>query len=460
MLPAAGGPATPADAAQPEGDAPVISQLRTPLAATRAVVSFAAAPQALDAPPRLLLSRTESFRATQLQSSRQATPAGSDREAGTPPQPWPSSSLLRVVSPALDLPGAAPQEQQQQPAPLGRTIRAQTLSLAVSDRKAGSNNGKQQKGGQQEGSSRRAAAAAATAPAAAQGLTLAAALQQACQQQGREPEGLQRAVLASSGVSETGDAQQLQRYSRLHTLDLSDSLLRSIAGLEPLAALTALDLSAAPLSQLHDLRAGCFQQLQALSLSYCSVPAEQLLGRGSPLAGLASLRCLELAGMGLSELPARLGSFAALQQLDLSRNRLRERNLHGLAALPELLQLVLAHNAVACWPTRQQEQEQEQQRVLVSETAASPELPGPASTPAPAIAPEAATDLQHPGPPCAATERPDSAPGTLGSLRFSYSFSRFGRNDSGPSPSSMRAAAASPGTAHATSGTSEPTASA
>ncbi len=369
-------------------------------------------PQTLDASPRLLLSRTESFRASQLQSSRQATPPGSQhqQEAGTPPQRWPSS-LVRVASPSLDLPSPLPQEQQQ-PAPLGRPIRAQALSLDIPDKKAGSSRGKEERGGQLEGGSRRAAAAAAAAAVAHGGPTLSAALQQACRQQGREPEGLQQALLASSGVAEAGDAQQIQRYSRLHTLDLSDSHLASMAALEPLAALTALDLSAAPLAQLQDLRPGAFQQLQALSLSYCSVPAEQLLGRSSPLAGLASLRSLQLAGMGLRELPAQLGPFAALQLLDLSGNLLRAGALQGLAALPELAQLVLAHNAVACWPTRQlqQEQEQEQQQGLVFEVAASPELPGPASTPMPATCgAEAAAGPQHPGTPCAAAQRPGSA---------------------------------------------------
>ncbi|KAF8072588.1 hypothetical protein HT031_000248 [Scenedesmus sp. PABB004] len=198
---------------------------------------------------------------------------------------------------------------------------------------------------------------------------------------------------ASPAAAGSSDAPQLAQFCSLTHVDVSDNRLACVAALAWLPALEQLAASANQLSSLQGLARvlavkedeeedeeeegpelaqqqqglerqgpgaapppppppprcpGGFACLSVLDVSFNAVPALQLLGPGSPLAGLprrAALAALHAAANGLCGLPPVLArGFDRLALLDLGANRLRGDALAPLGQLPALEWLVLDDN--------------------------------------------------------------------------------------------------------------------
>lgn len=142
----------------------------------------------------------------------------------------------------------------------------------------------------------------------------------------------------------------LKLLKSLKSLILENNGLEDISPFGHLETLQSLNVACNKLRNMPTLSSGLFYKLQALDVSYNSIPVSDILSCDCDWARLPSLRKLDLSGNQLKCLPEVVGSFPALVQLCLEFNQLTGQCLRPLARLPVLESLSLAENHISDIP--------------------------------------------------------------------------------------------------------------
>lgn len=161
-----------------------------------------------------------------------------------------------------------------------------------------------------------------------------------------QPQDAIKAKLNGVGLSHVKQGD-FKFFVNLSSLELADNLL-NLEDLMTFPSLTDLSLMCNQITDLPLLTPGSFAKLEQLNLSYNKIPATCI----SELAALPSLIHLDLASNGLCTLPTDLSAFKNLRELSLAGNNFSSDSVmfmpskifKALSTISKLKKLNLAHN--------------------------------------------------------------------------------------------------------------------
>ncbi|KAK7199634.1 Leucine Rich repeat/Leucine rich repeat/Leucine Rich Repeat [Novymonas esmeraldas] len=163
-----------------------------------------------------------------------------------------------------------------------------------------------------------------------------------------EPEEVSAVALQSSQLS-SSVAEDLQYFTHLTSLDLSDNRLRlgHVLSLPRVEEVHLVCNSIASLAEVPQCGGGSLDTITTLDLAYNRIPAHHL----SYLGAFTALQQLDLSHNGLRTLPRDLSSLAHLTHIALEANELSAPDVFlALGTMPALVEMNLAKNRLSAVP--------------------------------------------------------------------------------------------------------------
>ncbi|CBZ29414.1 conserved hypothetical protein [Leishmania mexicana MHOM/GT/2001/U1103] len=163
-----------------------------------------------------------------------------------------------------------------------------------------------------------------------------------------DPEEVTHVVLQSSQLS-SSIAEDLQYFTHLTTVDLSDNLLR-LGHVLPLPGLEVVHLvcnNIFSLAEVSQSSSSSRATIVALDLAYNHIPADHLVH----LKAFGALQQLDLSHNGLRTLPRNLSGLACLTHFALESNELSSPDVfYALGTMPALVEVNLSRNRLSSVP--------------------------------------------------------------------------------------------------------------
>ncbi|KAG5470424.1 hypothetical protein LSCM1_01668 [Leishmania martiniquensis] len=169
-----------------------------------------------------------------------------------------------------------------------------------------------------------------------------------CACNAEDPEEMTQVALQSSQLS-SSVAEDLQYFTHLTSLDMSDNRLR-LGHVLPFPGLEVVHLvcnNIASLEEVSQSRSSSLATIAALDLAYNRIPPSHL----SYLGALSALQQLDLSHNRLRALPRDLSGLAHLTHFALESNELSSPSVfYALGTMPALVEVNLARNRLSSVP--------------------------------------------------------------------------------------------------------------